>query len=764
VRIFGARNEVVAFQLILQANSEGAKGLRVEISDLENGGERIPGSAAGSSDPFDYLGKSVELFTEHYLNITKRSTGGSAWDADAKPSDYYLGPVPDALIPMAAPAGLGGAPFEISPDRNQGVWADLWIPRDVAAGVYSGSILVRAGEGASYDIPLLLQVYGFTLPDETHFRNMFAIEASDIAGRHGVQAESPAYYEIEARYHQMAHRHRLDLVRPVPNLSRMNTYHRRYLAGDLYTAAYGYAGPGEGVGNGTFSIGLYGAVPDEYGGDIHNWSEQSWWSGSDAWAEWFKAKAPQVAVHKYLFPDEPGNDWALARIEEQGQWSHSNPGPGATIPTLATYWVDEALLGFVDHWSISAHLLTKPNAVGLDPALLGEERGRGRTWSFYNGYRPASGSTLMDAGAVEFRVLPWIGWKYEPEQYFYWMTTYWTDWTDDGRHPNVFSDPMTSRFLRNGSGTFFYPGQDMLYGEENRSLPGPLSSIRMKNWRRGMQDYEYLWLATQLGLQTDVEAAVDAVVPTALWEADLAKDATWPSHGYGFERYRRQLAEQIALLTQEDPEPAVQAEYDLVPIVPRSSLFDDVPPEHPYRQAIEAVVLGGYAEGCAESPAQFCPDAPITRAEFAVMILRALVGVGPPPEMPGVQVFEDVPLAGDRPWAAKYVNALWEAGIVAGCQPQPMRFCPDDTVTRTESAVVFLRLLHGKDYIPEDAQGIFSDMFTTWWGTRWAEAAYRQSLIPACESSAGLEFCPQASLSRAMAAYTLAMVEGLHNR
>ena len=73
VSIFGGRNETVAFQLIIQADDAGAKDVNVVISDLVNGNSVIHGSATGSSDPFDYRGRNTELFTEHYLNMVKRS-------------------------------------------------------------------------------------------------------------------------------------------------------------------------------------------------------------------------------------------------------------------------------------------------------------------------------------------------------------------------------------------------------------------------------------------------------------------------------------------------------------------------------------------------------------------------------------------------------------------------------------------------------------------------------------------------------------------
>jgi hypothetical protein len=304
INIFGARNEIVAFQLIIQSEKDGAEKVDVVISDLDNGTTTIPGSASGPADPFDYNDRYVELFTEHYLNIAKRSPPLWFFSASATPSAYYTGWVPDCLIPFSAPSGKGGAPFSIGGNSNQGVWVDILIPKNASPGNYTGTATITNSDTLIKTIPIRLKVYDFTLPDSNHIKNMFALFPWDLAKRHGVATGSSAYYQLEAKYHQMAHRHRFNLVRDVSNLTDMTNYHLRYLTGELYTAGYSYAGPGANTGNNTFSIGLYGSFPDEYGGSVENMNKPDWWTGSDAWANWFNNNAPGVEYHKYLFPDE----------------------------------------------------------------------------------------------------------------------------------------------------------------------------------------------------------------------------------------------------------------------------------------------------------------------------------------------------------------------------------------------------------------------------------------------------------------------------
>jgi len=757
IQLFGARNEIIAFQLILEADSHGAQDVDVRLPALVNGAYRIANSGPWLADPYDYRGKRIAFFTQHYLPIEEASRGGTAWDSAAAPEGTYTGWAPDALIPFEAAQGMGGAPFSIPAENNQGVWVDIYIPRDAPAGKFEGQVEVLLAGVQAAVIPVELEVYDFSLPDESHFNNMFAIEPGDIARRHGAKADSEAFLDILKRYYQMAHRHRFDLVQPVFSLSNLENFHQQTLTGSLYTRMNGYEGPGEAVGNQVFSIGLYGRVPQEYGGSRENWSRESWWEGSDAWAAWFVEHAPGVAIHKFLYPDEPTGESAKRAIGAQAAWSHSNPGPGGGIPTFVTHVVDPELIGLVDVWSISANETLPSQAGGLDPALLQAELDAGRTLGVYNGYRPATGSTLIDTDATDFRVLPWIGWKYALDHYFFWMTTYWTDWSNDGRRYNIFKNPLTTEHQRNGAGTFFYPGQDRVYTENDRGLPGPMASIRMKNWRRGMQDLEYLHLATQAGLTGEVSDIVDRAVPSALWEAQAGTQASWSSHGYDFEAFRRELAD---LIVGAGPGSHLLQALSTSTVAP----FIDVQDEHFAYLAIQTVQQAGLLSGCAEDPARFCPNAPVERAAVAVGLGRAIYGVDPGLPDQKELVFSDLSTTGDYAWATTWIAQLHEDGYVSGCQVNPARYCPQAYASRIELAVLLMRWQEGPAYQPPDPQGLFFDLSSKDWGAAWAEAAYSKGLMDSCQVQPRLRFCADSPVTRAEFAQMLANALGSASR
>jgi hypothetical protein len=154
----------------------------------------------------------------------------------------------------------------------------------------------------------------------------------------------------------------------------------------------------------------------------------------------------------------------------------------------------------------------------------------------------------------------------------------------------------------------------------------------------------------------------------------------------------------------------------------------------------------------------YCPEAAMTRAESAVFVERGLHGATFTPSDPSSIIFADVPLS---EWFAKWADSLWNDGYTAGCGSDPLIYCPLQGHTRTEGTVFYLRMLNGADYVPPDPVGLFSDVALDFWGAKWIEAAYNAGLIPACETSPSLLFCPDGPLDRATAAFMMVQAKGL---
>jgi hypothetical protein len=133
----------------------------------------------------------------------------------------------------------------------------------------------------------------------------------------------------------------------------------------------------------------------------------------------------------------------------------------------------------------------------------------------------------------------------------------------------------------------------------------------------------------------------------------------------------------------------VKSRYGLayVPPTATGTVFGDVGASSFAAAFIEKLAADGVTTGCGNG--NFCPDAPLTRAQMAVFLLREKFGsLYVPPPATGT-VFGDVP-AGS--FAAAYIEQLNALGISSGCGGGD--FCPMSSVNRGQMAV-FLTTTYG---------------------------------------------------------------------
>ena len=108
---------------------------------------------------------------------------------------------------------------------------------------------------------------------------------------------------------------------------------------------------------------------------------------------------------------------------------------------------------------------------------------------------------------------------------------------------------------------------------------------------------------------------------------------------------------------------------------------------------IEWLYASGITAGC--SATRFCPNAPVTRAQMALFLDRALNLADT-----GVDYFDD----DDGKTGEASINRLAKSRITSGCAPR--RFCPTANVTRAQMAMFLDRALNlpngTKDYFHDD--------------------------------------------------------------
>jgi hypothetical protein len=156
----------------------------------------------------------------------------------------------------------------------------------------------------------------------------------------------------------------------------------------------------------------------------------------------------------------------------------------------------------------------------------------------------------------------------------------------------------------------------------------------------------------------------------------------------------------------------------------------------------------------------------------AVFMLRANYGTSytPPPAPWNTFLADDW---SNNAYAQKWAEGMWNARLTAGCQTNPMMYCPDTQLPRVQAVIFALHMKYDYfsgttlvSYAPPAATGtVFADTTdTSFYGTKWAEAAYADGLLPSCGTdpvSGKPLFCPNDLVDRAWAAYMIVKAKNL---
>ena len=549
IKLFGARNEVVSFNVVMEAAGAGVANANVALSPLTGpGGAVIRSAQRPVSDLFNWTSTDCELFYVRYLRITGMSklsygalaawqeatfpekmrlpAGGSSWLSRPGAEKYY----PEIALPLERlPNGFG-----ILAGNNQSVWADIYIPRTATAGVYRGTVTVSEAGAAPIAVPVALTVRNFELPDMPTSKTMVATGLGDIARRYtGVPYPNPGTREdllsrhVLTRELLLAHRHKISLIDDNAGQGfaqdQPDPLWLPALSGALFTLANGYAGPGAGTGNNVFSIGTYGS-----------WQNGTWQATqlsmnahTDAWETWFENHSPGTERFVYLIDESPN----YAQTQTWANWMATNPGPGHKLASLATLPLLDAAPSVP-----SLGIPTSAVPFGDTPrmqAAFDALHAAGKKVFLYASVRPGEGSMATEDEGTSPRELPWGQYKKGIDRWFIWEATYYNNY-QDGLTPsdtNLFRTAMTFGGARapdplyglegwnssNGDGVLFYPGMDALYPTLSLGIAGPMASLRLKHWRRGIQDVDYLKLAAAVN-PAAVAALVSKMAPRAIWE------------------------------------------------------------------------------------------------------------------------------------------------------------------------------------------------------------------------------------------------------
>lgn len=539
IELFALRDEVVAFQVVVEADAKALAGVTVDLDELVGPGGATIANATGADDPTRFLGRRIERFVEHYFDVarpsgnTDRPAESLGWASGSGPEPgAFTGAVPDALVPVEVAPSWSPYPMRIAARSNGVVWIDVTVPRTQPAGMYRGDVVVRAGGAEIGRLPVRLEVVGARMPDRPA-KTMLFYGRSELDDRIG------AGDAAEKHLWQLLHRHRLVPMHGAKSRAEAQA-HLSALDGSIYTAAQGYEGPGEGVGDDVLSLGTYGGFGAPDASDLAAvesiadlLAEKQLLAGTDVFVYAIdeSCSSPRGAQWKSLLAGSKDPNAASVRVG----WTCSQPPADQPVDLPMVF------------------------ASAFDPAKVEAARAKGKTTWIYNGVRPSTGTFLTDSEAVSTRVNGWISGMFDVGRWFYWETTFWYD-DNPGGH-GAYDPFVTAETFHNddgdycmGDGVLLYPGRQVdRFTEHSIGMDGVIASIRLKNWRRGVEDAG--WLALARAAAPDRADAIAAeLLPRVLSDASRGSAPSWSASGRAFFEARKALRALVPVATPDAPD------------------------------------------------------------------------------------------------------------------------------------------------------------------------------------------------------------------
>ncbi|MBN1460578.1 MAG: DUF4091 domain-containing protein, partial [Armatimonadetes bacterium] len=495
VRIQAAGNEYEAVQVVCQAQSP-IRGLVLRAGEL--------GGPNGNRISADEV--SLRTVAYVYTEVPTDELGAVDWWPDPLPTH--------------------DSPLDLEPNTNAPFWVTVHIPRGTPAGEYQGTLRAE-WEGGHAEIPLLVHVWGFDLPDDTHLRSGFGLSSGGLRRYHNI-TDSDELRRLYQMYLKDFADHRLspydvgadikvDWTREQglglwPKLDFAEFDRAANFA--INTLGFnGFRLSLEGLGRGNFHSRRLGRIgPYEQGTPEH---EASFTRYSQAVQRHLQEHGWLDEAYVYWFDEPEEKDYGFVR---EGMELIHRAAPKLT--RMLTQHPDPRLYGAVDLWCLPTYTLTPTTMEGSGTA--DDEF----WWYLCTQPKAPYFGLFLDHYGTELRVWPWASWKYGLDGVLVWQTVYWNSETayPGASLQNPWEDPMSwksgyglSRGERegwgNGDGRFLYPPNRDPGDDDTRYLSAPVPSIRWELLRDGMEDYEYLWL-----LQQEVDRLRKAGVAPEVYE------------------------------------------------------------------------------------------------------------------------------------------------------------------------------------------------------------------------------------------------------
>ncbi len=405
--------------------------------------------------------------------------------------DGWPGLWPDPLLPRDT--------FGLAANATQPVWITVSVAKDVPAGDYRGTVRFLADGRRLAEVPFVVHVWDFALPDENHLAAIY-----DVRLGHGSSLWGKPLDDIYPEIVRFMAERRLspDAIRPAPTFEFKDGQVTADFTQFDKAAEFYFDELGLPFSYTPWSFYLFGwgHPPKTFMGE-RPYSGDPPYEVADRSRLRPEYKAAYQACLKHFWDHVKQKGWAekfILYISDEPYDRHEHirvqmralcdmiHEVDAEIPIYCSTWKHVPEWdGYLDVWGIGHY-----GRVAVDK--MAELRAAGdRLWFTTDGQM----CTDTPYCAVE-RLLPHYCFKYNVQAYEFWGVGWLTyDPYKYGWHSYIrqSGEPGEYYWIRypNGDGFLLYPGEPVDH-------PGLVSSIRLEQAREGVEDYEYLYLLKSL--------------------------------------------------------------------------------------------------------------------------------------------------------------------------------------------------------------------------------------------------------------------------
>jgi len=503
---YSARNEYHSFQIVLIGPQDIHS---VSVSTL-------------------FEGTPAKLYRQAYLNVTTES-------------DCYgkVGRWPDPLVPdvdVFFNEKRNAFPFSVPAGENRAMWVDMFIPEDAKPGDYSGFITINGNEKVQFT----LTVWDFALPSTvTNYSLMFGFSIDSAAKAHYGNDNYTAWLELTKLYQEEAMMHRVTLGDFSESDFSINTdkpdFDKYY--DNWHTFFNGHELP-YGLKEAKITscqilakhcYSFPNCTSTQIANQIQYWKDV---------VAFFKKQGWFDTLFDYT-QDEPHTPFDFEKLTSRSIAVHkADPDLRVLCTTEMDKAVSRNITEFIDLWvPIINYMEPKNNCYEVNGNQRSAYDKVNTLWWYQSCMSDGCGtpgcdstracemgwpSYVIDHSAINNRIMSWMSYLYDIQGELYWSTNY----AMQGKDPwhDIYY------FTGNGDGTFFYPGTPDIIGGSNHI---PVSSIRFKQVRDGIEDREYMKLAEKKVGKAKVMKVIEQVV---------SNDYTFSKDDSLFLKVRKELA------------------------------------------------------------------------------------------------------------------------------------------------------------------------------------------------------------------------------